>query len=169
MNFLMVYVAIDTDGIRKLPHEERIEKLNDILKNSEDESERWDAVWMLGEMAEETGLKGPIFEKAGEMLAWSLKHDENSVVRHEISYQIAGRGYHKHVPDLIESALHDKSALVRHESCECLSIIHALDSKPHVEKLLDDPEDLVRETAQFVLKRMERTKDKEYDRMLSSF
>ena len=169
MDFLMGQVSLDTDGIRKLPHEERINKLNDILKNSEDESERWDAVWMLGELAEETGLKGPIFDKAGELLAWSLKNDDNSVVRHEISYQIAGRGYHKHIPDLIESALYDKSSLVRHESCECLSIIHALDAKPHIEKLLDDPVDVVRETARFVLKRMERIKDKEYDRMLSSF
>jgi len=165
----MGQVSLDTDGIRKLPHEERIEKLNDILKNSTDESERWDAVWMLGELAEETGLKGPIFEKAGELLAWSLKHDDNSIVRHEISYQIAGRGYHKHIPDLIESALHDKSSLVRHESCECLSIIQAKDAKPFVESLLKDPVDVVRETAQFVLKRMERTKNKEYDRMLSSF
>ena len=169
MSFLMGQVSVDTDGIRKLPQENRIEKLEEILKNNQDESARWDAVWMLGELAEETGLKGHIFEKAGELLAWSLKNDDNSVVRHEISYQIAGRGYHKHIPDLIESALYDKSPLVRHESCECLSIIHALDSKPHVEKLLDDPVDLVRETAQFVLKRMERTKEKGYDRMLSSF
>ena len=165
----MAQVSLDTDGIRKLPHDKRLEKLDDILKTSEDESERWDAVWMLGELAEETGLKGPIFEKSGELLAWSLIHDPNSVVRHEISYQIAGRGYHKHVPELIESALHDPSPLVRHESCECLSIIHALDSKPYVEKLLDDPVEIVRDTAKFVLKRMERTKDKEYDRMLSSF
>jgi HEAT repeat protein len=165
----MGQVSLDTDEIKKLPHEKRIEKLNDILKNSNDQSERWDAVWMLGELAEETGLKGPLFEKAGELLAWSLKHDDDSIVRHEISYQIAGRGYHKHVPDLIESALHDQSPLVRHESCECLSIIHALDAKPYVEKLLDDPVDIVRETAEFVLRRMERTKNKEYDRMLSSF
>lgn len=165
----MTQVAIDTAGIRNLPHKERLEKLTEIFHHSKDESERWDAVWMTGELAEETGLKGTIFEQAGELLAWALKHDDNSIVRHEISYQIAGRGYKKHIPDLIESALHDKSPLVRHESCECLSIIHALDAKPYVEKLLDDPEEIVRETAQFVLKRMERTKDKEYDRMLSSF
>ena len=167
--FYVTYVAVDTDGIRKLPHEERLEKLTEIFHNSENEAERWDAVWMSGELAEETGLKGPVFEKIGVLLAWALKHDDNSIVRHEISYQIAGRGYHQHIPDLIESAIHDKSPLVRHESCECLSIIHAQDAKPHVEKLLNDSDEIVRETAQFVLKRMERTKDKEYDRMLSSF
>ena len=162
-------VSWDDKDIRKLPHNERIIKLEAILKNDPDESARWDAVWMLGELAEETDLKGSLFEKAGELLSWSLKHDDNSIVRHEISYQLAGRGYHKHIPDLIESALYDESPLVRHESCECLAIINALDSKPHIEKLLNDSDEIVQETARFVLKRMERRKNKGYDRMETSF
>ncbi|KAF6247385.1 PBS lyase [Nitrosopumilus sp. b3] len=162
-------VSWDDKDIRKLPHEERLIRLEEIAKNDPDESARWDVVWMLGELAEETNLKGPAFEKAGKLLAWMLKNDENSIVRHEVSYQLAGRGYHKHIPDMVESAIHDESPLVRHESCECLAIINAVDSKPHIEKLLHDPEKIVKETAQFVLKRMERRKNKGYDRMENSF
>ena len=167
-------IIVDTNAIRKLPLEERLEKLTEIFHNSNDESERWDAVWMTGELAEETGLKGPIYDKAGDLLAWALLNDENCIVRHESSYQIVGRNYHNHISDLVESALHDKSPLVRHESCECLSIIQALDAMPDIEKLLDDPVEIVRETARFSLKRLERTRnhkteDWKEDRQFTSF
>lgn len=170
----MSQMAIDTMGIRKLPPEERLKKLEEIFKTSQDESERWDAVWMTGELAEECGLKGPIYEKAGELLAWALLHDENSVVRHESSYQVVGRHYFKHIPDLIESALHDESPLVRHESCECLALMQAFEAIPAMETLLNDPVDIVRETAKFSLKRMMRTKNKKtenwkQDRQITSF
>ena len=124
---------------------------------------------MNGEMAEETGLEGPMFEKTGELFAWALKNDNNSIVRHEICYQIAGRNMRKYIPNLVKAALHDKSELVRHEAVECLSIIHAFDYENDVKKLLNDSSEMVRETATFVLKRMARTRDKEYDRMMSSF
>ncbi len=167
-------IIVDLNEVRKLPHEARLEELTKIFHNSQDESERWDAVWMAGELAEETGLKGHIYDKTGDLLAWVMLHDENIIVRHESSYQIVGRNYHNHISELVESALHDKSPLVRHESCECLSIIQALDAIPYIEKLLDDPVDIVRETAKFSLKRMERTKNQKTenwkeDRQLSSF
>ena len=75
-------IIVDTNAIRKLPLEERLEKLTEIFHNSKDESERWDAVWMTGELAEETGLKGPIYDKAGDLLAWALLNDENCIFRH---------------------------------------------------------------------------------------
>jgi len=37
-------------NIRDLPLEERAERIEDIFKTSDDESERWDAVWLGGEI-----------------------------------------------------------------------------------------------------------------------
>jgi HEAT repeat protein len=163
-------VAADPDQIRKLPHEARVQRFWEIFKNDPDEAARWDAVWLAGETAEEIGLKGPIFDEIGKMCGWVLRNDENSIVRHEVCYQIAGRAMKKQIPDLLEAAIHDKSDLVRHEATECLSIIHAHDeSKIAIEKNLSDPSLSVRETAIFVQKRMERIKNKEYDRMVGSF
>jgi hypothetical protein len=166
----MGLVASDPDEIRKLPHKERLGKLWGMFKNNPDEAARWDAVWLAGEMAEETGLKGPIFDEIGQMYAWVLKNDDNSIVRHEVCYQIAGRDMRKQIPELFDAAVNDESDLVRHEATECLSIIHAhKECEKAIAKNLNDPSKAVQETAIFVKKRMARIMDKEYDRMLGSF
>jgi HEAT repeat protein len=79
-----------------------------------------------------------------------------------VCYQIAGRNMRDKIPDLVESGLHDKSALVRHEAIECLGIIRAFDKIDVMKKALDDPSEYVRETARMVLKRMERLQEKEF-------
>ena len=163
-------VASDPDEIRKLPYDKRVAMLWDVFKNNPNEAARWDAVWLAGELAEETGLKGSIFEQVQYMCGWVLQNDQNSIVRHEVCYQIAGRAMHAQIPNLLHAAMHDESELVRHEATECLSIIHANEeSKKAIEKNLNDPSLIVRETAAFVQKRMERIDGKEYDRMLKSF
>jgi hypothetical protein len=158
----MSKLALDDNELRKLPLEERFSKLEYIFKNSDDESSRWDAVWLAGEIPVEVGLKGPLFDKVADLYAWVLKNDDNAVVRHEVCYQIAGRNMRDKIPDLAESGLNDKSALVRHEAIECLGIIYAFDQIPAMKKALDDPSEYVRETARMVLKRMERIKGKEF-------
>ena len=158
----MSKLALDENEIRKLPLEERVAKLEDVFKNSDDESARWDAVWLAGEIPVEVGLKGPLFDKVADLYAWVLKYDDNAVVRHEVCYQIAGRNMRDKIPDLVESGLHDKSALVRHEAIECLGIIRAFDKIDVMKKALDDPSEYVRETARMVLKRMERLQEKEF-------
>lgn len=159
----MSKLALDEHEIRKLSYEDRVTKLEDIFKNSKDESVRWDAVWIAGEIPVQVGLKGPLFDRVADLYAWVLKNDDNAVVRHEVCYQIAGRNMRNKIPDLVESGLHDKSALVRHEAIECLSIIRAYDQIEVIKKALDDTSEYVRETAQMVLKRMERLQGKEFD------
>lgn len=159
----MSTLALDDNELRKLPLEDRVTKLEDIFKNSDDESARWDAVWLAGEIPVEVGLKGPLFDRVADLFAWVLKNDNNAVVRHEVCYQIAGRNMRKKIPDLAESSLHDKSALVRHEAIECLGIIYAFDQIDVMKKGLDDSSEYVRETARMVLKRMERIKGKEFN------
>jgi HEAT repeat protein len=158
----MSELALDDHELRKLSLEERIVKLEKIFKNSNDESARWDAVWLAGEIPVEVGLKGPLFDRVADLYAWVLKNDDNAVVKHEVCYQIAGRNMRSKIPDLVESGLHDKSPLVRHEAIECLGIIRANDQIDVIEKATHDPDEYVRETARMVLKRMERVKEKEF-------
>ena len=158
----MSKLALDDKKIREFPLEKRVEVLEDIFKNSDDESLRWDAVWLAGEIPELVGLKGPLFDRIADLFAWVLKHDDNSVVRHEVCYQISGRNMRDKIPDLAEAGLHDESALVRHEAIECLGIIRAFDQMDAIRKALEDPSEHVRITARMVLKRMERYKGKEF-------
>ena len=159
----MSYVHIPEEfdkTIKKLPLEERFEKLEKIFKTSKDESERWDAVWLAGEIPVEVNLKGPLFEKMTDLFAWVLKNDPNDVVRHEVCYQIAARNMRRIIPELAYSANYDPSPLVRHEATECLMIIRATDQMDAIEKSMKDENESVRNTAQLVLKRMGRYKSR---------
>jgi len=160
-------VAFD-EWIRNLPLEKRFETLDHIVKNSTDESERWDAVWHLGEIAEDVDLKGPMFDKVSDLSVWILKNDNNCVVRHEVCYQIAGRNMRKKIPDLIQAGLYDESDLVRHEAIECLAIIRAYHTRDEVKKALKDSSSYVRETAEFVLKRLDRLQGQEYNPLVET-
>lgn len=147
-------------SIKKLPIEERFDKLETIFKTSDDESERWDAVWLAGEIPVEVNLKGPMFEKMTDLFAWVLKNDPNDVVRHEVCYQIAARNMRRIIPELAHAANYDPSPLVRHEATECLMIIRATDQMASIEKSLKDEHESVRNTAELVLKRMKRYKSR---------
>jgi len=162
-------MALDEENIRALPLQERIHTLEYIFKNSEDESKRWDAVWLLGEVAEELADNNPLLQKVEDLCAYVLRYDDNSIVRHEVCYQIAGRDMQSKIPDLVWSALNDPSDLVRHEATECLGIIHADKEIETVKKATKDPSKNVRDTAEFVLKRMKRTAGKKFDPTTISF
>lgn len=148
--------------IKKLPLQERYERLEQVFKTSEDESERWDAVWLGGEIPVEVDLKGPLFEKMTDLFAWVLKNDPNDVVRHEVCYQIAARNMRRIIPELAHAANYDPSSLVRHEATECLMIIRAVDQIDAIKRSLKDENESVRNTARLVLKRMQRYKS-EFD------
>jgi len=71
----------------------------------------------------------------------------------------------KRFPDLRDAGLHDESALVRHEAIECLSIIHASDEETlkAFNQAKTDPDKHVRDTANFVLKRFNRTLKRKFE------
>jgi len=162
-------LAIDEQSIRSLPIGKRLASLNDILKNNNDESVRWDAVWLLGEIVAQLNSEDRFFKKVSDLCAYVLRHDDNIIVRHEICYQIAGRNMREKIPDLAWSALNDPSDLVRHEATECLGIIHADDEIETIKKATKDPSQTVRDTAFFVLKRMKRTNGIEFNPSTTSF
>jgi HEAT repeat protein len=160
----MSEVILDESDIRSLPPKERLEKCTSILQNEKDESKRWDAVWLAGEIAESAGLNTEIFEKVADLMVWVLKNDDNGVVKHEACFQIAARNMRNKISDLIYSSLNDKSGLVKHEALEALGLMRAHECIEAIEKGLKDPNEDVSETARFVIKRLNRLKNskKEY-------
>ena len=147
---------IDEQNLRQLPVRERFDKCTSILKTSTDESLRWDAVWLTGEIVETVGKNDPIFEEVSDLMGWILQNDDNGVVKHEACYQIAARNMRSKIPDLMHTALYDKSTIAKHEAMESLGLMHAFESKDLISKALEDPLYDVRETAAFVLKRLKR-------------
>ncbi len=151
----MSNIILDEGKLRNLPIRERLDKCISIIKNEPDESLRWDAVWLAGEIAE-MNPDTPLFDEVADLMAWVLKNDNNGVVKHEACYQIAARNMRKKIPDLVETALNDKSVIAKHEAIESLGLMRAFDSKDLISKSLEDPNPEVRETTAFVMKRLER-------------
>ena len=149
---------MDDFNLRQLPPDERFLKCESILKESTDESLRWDAVWIAGELLE-SNCKKDLAQKISDLMVWTLNNDNNGVVKHEACYQIAARNLREKIPDLLKTALNDDSIVARHEAIEALGLMRAYETEDIIKKTLDDPNPDVRETAQFVLKRFERLKD----------
>jgi len=149
---------LDESSIRAMSVKARFDTCSSILKNEKDESLRWDAVYLGGEIAEVVGPNNPLFGDVADLMSWVLEHDDNQVVKHEACYQIAARNMRKKIPDLIKAALHDKTGLVRHEAIESLGLMNAFDSPELVFKSLRDPVNDVKITAEFVIKRLQRAK-----------
>lgn len=153
-------LILDENKIRKLPEFERLERCENIVKNENDESSRWDAVWLAGEIATTTvssDEKG-LFDRTADLMKWVLENDENGVVKHEACYQIAARNMRQNIPTLVNAELNDKSVLTRHEALESLGLMRATEVTSIIKDTLTDPSIDVRETANFVLKRLERMK-----------
>ena len=125
-----------------------------------DESLRWDAVWLVGEIAEKAGKNNPLFDKAADLMSWVLENDDNGVVKHEACYQIAMRKMVNKIPDLFKSIRNDKNGLVLHESIEALGLLNAYDSKEILLEGLKSSNEDVKQTAQFVLNRLARLENK---------
>ena len=152
----MAIEIYDENKLRDLSEEKRILVCERIIKDDNDESKRWDAIWLLGEIAENKNQDDPMFEKVADLMEWTLRNDSNGVVKHEACYQIAGRNMRSKIPALIDAALNDKSILTKHEAIESLGLMRATESIDLIRDLEVDPSIDVRETARFVIKRLSR-------------
>ena len=155
----MAIQLFDENNMRELPDEERFRICNDVLKNEADESKRWDAVWLVGELAEDQEDKNKLRNKVADLLEWVLRNDTNGVVKHEASFQIAARNLRNKIHVLTDVALYDKSVLSKHEAIEALGLMRAFEIEDQIKKALDDPSQDVKETAEFVLKRFNRLRN----------
>ena len=153
--------VFDEYNLRKLSDEERFLICEDTLKNEKDESKRWDAVWLIGELAENKDANDPMFNKVSDVIEWVLNNDNNGVVKHEACFQVAARNMRQKIPVLVNTALHNKSILTQHEAIESLGLMRAFEAEPLIRKALNDPSNDVRETAEFVLKRFARIKNRD--------
>ena len=151
-------IILDELKLRNLLPSERFEALKNILENSDDESLRVDAIWLASEMAEKLSPENPLFDKIADLFVWVLKNDSNGVVKHEAAFEIGAKNMRKKIPELINTALTDTNVLARHEALEGLGIIRAQECTDMLKKALEDPVLEVRETALFVLKRLERVR-----------
>jgi len=155
----MAIEVLDENNLRTLPDEQRLLACERILKNDSDESKRWDAVWLIGEIAENRSEGDPLFDKIADLFEWTLKNDYNGVVKHEACYQIAGRNMKSKISVLVDAALNDKSILTKHEALESLGLMRAFDAIDLIRDAEIDPSIDVRETARFVIKRLDRLRN----------
>jgi len=155
----MAIQIFDEQNLRSLPDEERFIICEKTLKTEKDESKRWDAVWLIGELAEDKNQDDPMFQKVSDVIEWVLKNDDNGVVKHEACFQVAARNMRHKIPALVDTALHNDSILAKHEAIESLGLMRAFEAESLIKKALDDSSVDVRETAKFVLKRFDRLKN----------
>ena len=155
----MAIEVLDENNLRELSDEQRFATCERILKNDNDESKRWDAVWLLGELAENKNEDDPMFRKIADIFEWAIKNDENGVVKHEACYQIAARNMKEKIPVLVHAALYDTSIITKHEAIESLGLMRAFEVGDLIKKALVDQSADVIETAEFVLKRFERLRN----------
>ena len=148
-------LIIDENHLSKLPVRERLDVCVSVLKKDSDESSRWDAVWLAGEIAE-ANPHTAIFDEVADLMVWVLENDDNGIVKHEACYQIAALNMRKKIPNLIRTALTDKSIIARHEAIEALGLIGAFDSREFLFQATNDSNPEIKETAHLVLKRLER-------------
>ena len=155
---------LDEQELFRLPPKQRLDRCKEILKNEKDESIRWDAVWVAGEIADKRDKGDAIYNDVADLLVWVLEHDDNAVVKHEASFQIAARNMRSKIPDLMTHIENDPSGLAKHEAIEALGLMRAFEAEELVKKYCTHANPDVKQTAEFVLKRLERFKasNKEY-------
>jgi len=151
-------ILLDEFRLKDLPPETRIIRCEEIIKTEKDESLRWDAVWISGELAQDKSNQ-KLYERVSDLMAWILQNDKNGVVKHEACYQIAARNMRSNIQVLIHSALNDDSVLTKHEAIESLGLMRAFEAEDLIKQALKDPSPDVRETAEFVIKRLSRIKE----------
>ena len=161
-----MWIVIDENNLRQLLPEKRLEKLEGILKHDVDPSKRWDAIWLVGELAKKAHSSS-LYNRAADVLVWTLENDDSGIVKHEACYQIVACNMREKIPNLLNSALNDESSLARHEALECLGGIEAFEVKDDLKKALNDPVSYVAETAAFSIRRLERLENRKGQFQLS--
>ncbi len=80
-------------------------------------------------------------------IAKILKFDENELVRHEAAFSLGQMCLSSGISPLVDATLNDPSMFVRHEAAIALGVIGSKEAKNGLEKVLNDPEKSVVESA----------------------
>jgi HEAT repeat protein len=160
----MTNVILDEYDLRAMPPRERLDKIKWILRNDEDESMRWDAVWLAGEIIdiEQLPLFDPMQTEIADLMVWVLKNEKNGIVKHEAAFQIGLRNMKDKLPYLYHTIENDDSDVARHEAIEALGLMRVQtdECKALLIRMSLQKNVAVSETARFVLKRLARLKGK---------
>lgn len=157
----MTEYVLDEYDIRSIhPARKRFNKIKEILTTEEDESKRWDCVWLAGEICDICPKTDRIQTDIADLMCWLLVNDPSGIVKHEAAFQIGLRNFRDKIPNLIDCILNDNSDVAVHEAIEALGLMRVFDAIPILQKLVDSPRQAVSETAIFVIKRLERMKGK---------
>jgi HEAT repeat protein len=154
-------VIFDEYEMRKLPPQQRLDAIKQLLKDKQDdESTRWDCVWLAGEIADEVPDNESIQKQIADLMAWVLQNDDNGIVKHEAAFQIGLRNFRERIPELVRVAIFDESGIAKHEAIEALGLMRAHECTEVIKKIaMNDPNPDAKETARFVLKRLDRLKN----------
>ena len=97
-----------------------------------------------------------------EFMVWVLRNEKNGIVKHEAAFQIGLRNMRDKIPELYNTIENDESDVARHEAIEALGLMRVQtdECKKLLTRMSQSPNKAVSETAIFVLKRLERLKDK---------
>lgn len=155
-------IILDEYDYRKIAPRKRLDKLSSIIKTDKhDESKRWDAVWLAGEILDDEKNQ-KYRQEVANLMVWVLIHEKNGIVKHEAAFQIGLRNFRDKIQDLKLCAVYDDSDVARHEAIEALGMMRVQDddTKRVLTGLTFVDCKAVSETAKFVLKRLERLKDK---------
>lgn len=148
-------IVFDEYEMRKLHPRERFDKITNILKSEQDQSVRWDCIWLAGEIVNEEEL---LATDVADLMVWILNNDSDSIVRHEAAFQIGLHNMRDKIPDLVHAIMNDKSDLVKHEAIEALGLLRDQQCQDTLQCMLHDKSEAVRDTALFVIKRLSRLK-----------
>ena len=123
--------------------EEEYEKKNedffiDVLSKEPSLVLRVHAVTILAELGSEAAVPA---------LSDVVLHDPDPLVKHEAAFTLGQMGLASGVPALEEAVRHDREPIVRHESAAALGSIGNQSARPTLEAALDDPDELVRNSA----------------------
>lgn len=168
----MDYFNLTENDLNRLGPVKRLEQMTKLIKHSDDESQRWDCICLCGELHHKLNDDGYRLSKykikkmkseIEALFKWVLKNEKNCVVLHEVCYHIAARNIRSLIPDLVFCGTNSDSILGRHEALESLGLMNAKEVSNLISGALEDPVKDVRETAQFVLKRINRYKKEVYE------
>jgi len=168
----MDYFNLTENELNRLSPVPRLEQMTNLIQHSDDESQRWDCICLCGELYHKLNNGGYRLSKYKiktmkseivSLFKWVLKNEKNGVVLHEVCYHIAARNIRSLIPDLVYCGINSDSMLCRHEALESLGLMNAKEVMNQIGPALNDPIKDVRETAQFVLKRINRYKKEVYE------
>jgi HEAT repeat protein len=155
--------VFDEYNMRALEPYTRFQKIKKIVFEDEvdgDESIRWDCIWLAGETYEDN-VDDDFKEKIADFMVNVMFADSNAIVRHEAAFQIGLHNMRQKIPHLL-SVIKTDGDLVKHEAIEAIGLLRERGefAMAVLQDATKDKSPVVSDTAKFVLKRLERLKDK---------